>query len=47
VFFRKTGNNLKEMTGTVISAPFDIAYKMKKNVFGSADNLPKAVDSIF
>lgn len=32
--------NLREMTGNVISAPFDIAQKVKKNVFGSADNLP-------
>lgn len=32
--------NLKEMTGNVISAPFDIAQKVKKNMFGSDDNIP-------
>lgn len=32
--------NLREMTGNVIAAPFDIAQKVKKNVFGSADNIP-------
>lgn len=41
--FRRTGVNLKEMTGTVINAPLDIAQKVKRNVFGSADNLPAAV----
>uniref|UniRef100_A0A914D1K9 Uncharacterized protein n=1 Tax=Acrobeloides nanus TaxID=290746 RepID=A0A914D1K9_9BILA len=43
---KKTGSNLKEMTGNVIAAPFDIAYKVKKNMFGSADNLPKSVDDM-
>ncbi|CAD5228338.1 unnamed protein product [Bursaphelenchus okinawaensis] len=42
---KKTGVNLKEMTGSVINAPLDIAQKVKRNVFGSADNIPVAVDS--
>ncbi|KAI6173288.1 hypothetical protein M3Y98_01065700 [Aphelenchoides besseyi] len=35
----KTGNNLKGMAGSVINAPLDIAQKVKRNVFGSADNI--------
>uniref|UniRef100_A0A915DUK0 Golgi membrane protein 2 n=1 Tax=Ditylenchus dipsaci TaxID=166011 RepID=A0A915DUK0_9BILA len=41
---RRTGVNLKEMTGSVISAPFDIAQKVKKNMFGSVDNIPAIQD---
>ncbi|CAD5235756.1 unnamed protein product [Bursaphelenchus xylophilus] len=40
---KKTGVNLREMTGNVINAPLDIAQKVKRNVFGSADNIPAAV----
>jgi predicted nucleic acid-binding Zn-ribbon protein len=36
---KRTGVNLKEMTGSVISAPFGIAQKVKKNMFGSADDI--------
>jgi DNA-binding ferritin-like protein len=41
---KRTGVNLKEMTGSVISAPRDIAQKVKKNMFGSADNIPVSIN---
>ncbi|KAH7728168.1 Protein C15H9.4 [Aphelenchoides avenae] len=41
---KRTGVNLKEMTGNMISAPFDIAQKVKKNVFGSADDIRAPTD---
>ena len=31
------------MTGSVMSAPRDIAQKVKKNMFGSADNIPVSI----
>lgn len=37
---RRTGANIGKMRDNLISAPFDIAQKVKKNVFGSADNIP-------
>lgn len=39
---RRTGANIGKMTDNLISAPFGIAQKVKKNVFGSADNIPIA-----
>lgn len=46
---RKTGVNIKDLTGNsitaVMSAPRDIANMMKRNMFGSADNLPGAVEN--
>jgi len=35
----RTGVNLKEIAGTVITTPLDIAKSVKRNVFGSADNI--------
>jgi hypothetical protein len=35
----RTGVNLKGMAGTVINTPLDIAKSVKRNVFGSADNI--------
>ncbi|VDK49581.1 unnamed protein product [Anisakis simplex] len=41
---RKTGPLLREVTGSVISAPLGIAH-MIKNTFGSADNIPDSVEN--
>lgn len=35
------------MKGNVMSAPFDIAQKVKKNVFGSEGNIPDKDKGIF
>lgn len=40
----RTGVNLKEMAGAVVSAPFDIAKSVRRGVFGSADNISNASD---
>lgn len=40
----RTGASLKEMAGTVINAPFDVAKSVKRNVFGSADNIANVSD---
>ncbi|KAI6191494.1 hypothetical protein M3Y97_00234300 [Aphelenchoides bicaudatus] len=43
----RTGANLKEMAGTVINTPLDIAKSVKRNVFGSADNIANASEDVF
>ena len=35
----KTGSSLKGMAGHMINAPLDIAQKVRRGVFGSADNI--------
>lgn len=36
------GHGIKEMAGNVINTPIDLAKSVKRNVFGSADNLAAA-----
>jgi predicted amino acid dehydrogenase len=40
----RTGANLKDVAGAVLTTPFDIAKSVKRNVFGSADNIATVVE---